>query len=73
MLISSRNFGTPIDISGWRFAFNVDYGLIDVPSNTSEYQDLKKKFNHPGEYDIRRLFIDFKSEFTQIKAQIGAS
>ncbi|PKY06357.1 hypothetical protein P168DRAFT_279802 [Aspergillus campestris IBT 28561] len=53
--------GDNIDVADWRFAFDVDFGSIDVPSNTSEYQDLKKKLSHPGEYDIRRLFLDFKT------------
>ncbi|CAP79540.1 hypothetical protein DTO013E5_9688 [Penicillium roqueforti] len=51
----------PIDLADWRFAFEVDYTTLDVPSDTTEHQEAKKQMNQPGDYSIKRLFLDFKT------------
>lgn len=58
----SRNDKKPIDLAGWRFAFEVDYTTLDVPSDTTEHREAKRQMNQPGNYSIKRLFLDFKSE-----------
>ena len=50
-------------MKGWQFAFEVDFTTLDAPPKTSEHHTVKKSMDHPGDYTIKRLFLDFKSGY----------
>lgn len=51
--------GKEHNVDGWVFAFDVDYAILDVPRNSSEYKEVQKIANQPGDYSIKRLYLDF--------------
>ncbi|KAK9437401.1 hypothetical protein VB005_08390 [Metarhizium brunneum] len=51
----------PIKMDKWRFAFDVDFTTLQVPPQTQEHEEVKKKLKQLGDYSIKRLFLDFKT------------
>lgn len=56
-----RKLQGPINVTGWKFAFEVDFHKLDVPQG-DEHDKVVKRLNQPGDYSIKRLFIDFSSK-----------
>lgn len=48
-------------MKNWVFAFAVDMGRINLPKDSSEYDEVKQVINQPGDYSISRLYLDFNS------------
>lgn len=55
---------TFVDVTGWRFAFEVKYGKLEV-TNPSEIGEVKSKIGQPGDYSIQRMFLDFTSKWSR--------
>ncbi|KAF8243632.1 hypothetical protein K440DRAFT_561107, partial [Wilcoxina mikolae CBS 423.85] len=59
------DFGPPIDVSGWIFAFAVNMGKINVEEDEEDHKKITEIINQPGDYSISRLYVDFNSNMSR--------
>jgi hypothetical protein len=46
-------------MTDWVFAFAVNMGSAEVTQGTDEYDQAASALNQPGDYSIKRLYLDF--------------